>query len=92
MTDDEPYYEKPEVIRQHILKGAQEEDPDALSSGKVQKFLIEKKQFLKPSLTPKTGDVLVVAGMGHLTTRNVSGEEIPWSDTEVIQKALLART
>lgn len=92
VTDDEPYYEKPEVIRQHILKGAQEEDPDALSSGKVQEIPDREKAIFEAIAHAKTGDVLVVAGMGHLTTRNVSGEEIPWSDTEVIQKALLART
>ena len=82
VTDDEPYVpEKPEVIRQHILKKSTRRSWRSFFRKSSKKFLIEKKQFLKPSLTPKQEmfSLLLVWG----TTTHVCQEK---NSMEVILK------
>lgn len=90
VTDDEPYFENPEVIRKHILEGAYEESVKAISSGKVREIPDRKKAIFQAISEARSGDVVVVAGMGHLRSRNIAGKEISWSDEKIIREAIPA--
>jgi UDP-N-acetylmuramoyl-L-alanyl-D-glutamate--2,6-diaminopimelate ligase len=36
----------------------------------------------------KKGDTVLLAGIGHQTTRNMGGKEIAWNEIEIAQKLL----
>ena len=88
VTDDEPYFEDPAQIRSQILAGIFSVLPEEEQDETIFE-ISDRKVALEMALQKAhTGDVVVVSGMGHLTTRNIQGEEIPWSDKKVLQKVL----
>lgn len=84
LTDDETYTENPEAIRQAVYKGI-EQAGGATKTTEVGDRLDAIKAAIADA---KAGDVIVLAGMGHLPTRNMGGKEIPWNETEIVQKLL----
>ena len=88
VTDDEPYFENPQKIRREILIGAQKNLSDEDFS---EKFLeIADRRAAIETALQKAGknDVVVVNGMGHLSSRNINGKEISWSDRKIILNIL----
>jgi UDP-N-acetylmuramoyl-L-alanyl-D-glutamate--2,6-diaminopimelate ligase len=80
VTDDNPRSEDPATIRQAILSGA----PGGIEIGDRATAIYEAIAMLGE------GDALCVAGKGHETGQIVNGVVLPFSDHEVIARALAA--
>lgn len=88
VTDDEPYLEYAPNIRKHLLEGAQKELGDEAFAERVREIADRKAAIETALQLAHTGDTVIISGMGHLTSRNIGGTEIPWSDREVIENVL----
>jgi len=82
VTDEEPYTENPEIIRQMIMKGIDE--------NKVEVFELadRKKAIIKAISLAKKGDVIVITGMGDQTSMVVGDKVVDWSDRGVVREIL----
>jgi UDP-N-acetylmuramoyl-L-alanyl-D-glutamate--2,6-diaminopimelate ligase len=82
LTDDEPYSEDPKAIISEIEAG--------IKKTKFSHYEIihdRKKAFEKATKIAKSGDVVIVPGMGHESFRNVGGNKrIPWNEAELIKQ------
>ena len=78
VTDDNPRSEDPALIRGQILV----EVPDALEIGDREEAINEAVK------RAKSGDVVVIAGKGHETGQIVGDKILPFSDHEVLARAL----
>ena len=91
VTDDEPYTENPADIRAHILAGARGVTVDVQQKTAEIHEIPNREQAMEFACrNAKKGDVVLVAGMGHLSSRNIGGKEISWNDAEVLRKILLS--
>ncbi len=89
ITDDEPYHEAPETIREQILSGVYFELGAETDSHKTVSEIPDRKTAIETALQmAASGDIILVTGMGHLNTRNIGGEEVEWNDKEVIKSLL----
>lgn len=91
ITDDEPYFEDPASIRVQILLGARAAFSAELSAERILEIADRREAIIYAIKTAKKGDVVLVTGMGHLKSRNISGQEMPWSDIDIITEALAER-
>jgi UDP-N-acetylmuramoyl-L-alanyl-D-glutamate--2,6-diaminopimelate ligase len=84
LTDDETYTEDPQVIIQAVLKGIED------AGGKLKTtILADRMDAIKAALAAaKKGDTVVLAGIGHQTTRNMGGQEEPWNEIEIVKKLI----
>ncbi len=82
LTDEESYNEDPEIIRKMILKGIEQ----ARGGGKTLEIADRKEAIKKALSIAKTGDAILITGMGHEVYRIVKGERIPWNDAEVVRE------
>jgi UDP-N-acetylmuramoyl-L-alanyl-D-glutamate--2,6-diaminopimelate ligase len=82
VTDDNPRSEDPAAIRAAILAAA----PGAREIGDRAEAIRTAVRDLNP------GDVLVVAGKGHETGQIVGDRTLPFSDHEVVRKAIAERS
>lgn len=84
VTDEESYNEDPQTIREMILTGI-------TNSGGEPKTeeLPDRYEAIKKALSvAKTGDSVVITGMGHEQFRIVRGERLPWNDSRVVREIL----
>lgn len=82
LTDDETYREDPETIRQAVYKGV-----EAAGASNKCVIIADRQKALSAALeAARAGDVVLVTGLGHQTTRNMGGHDEPWNDAEVIKK------
>jgi len=79
VTDDNPRWEDPSVIRSHILEGAQNaiEIGDRLSAISYAVNNMNKD------------DILIIAGKGHETGQIIQDQIIPFNDLEIVKKILM---
>ena len=78
ITDDETYTEDPNIIREAVYAGVSSENRNKVE------VITDRKEAIKAALTQaKTGDVIVITGIGHQTARNMGGKKEKWSDIEV---------
>jgi len=87
LTDDEPYSEEPSLIRQEIKKGIfiSQEEREVSLQDKHFFEIPDRKEAIQTALQiAQSGDCIIVAGMGSLTSRNIKGQEIPWDDSQII--------
>jgi UDP-N-acetylmuramoyl-L-alanyl-D-glutamate--2,6-diaminopimelate ligase len=84
VTDDNPRSETPAAIRSAILEGAQSAGANSqlIEIGDREEAIRHGVALLGP------GDVLVVAGKGHETGQIVGDRKLPFSDHDVIARAL----
>lgn len=84
LTDDETYTEDPAAIIQAVFKGIE------AAKGQDKTTIIEDRlDAIKAAFAAaKAGDTVLLAGIGHETTRNMSGKEEPWNEIEIAQKLL----
>lgn len=90
VTDDEPYDGDPDKIRSSLIKyikNTLQENPD--HTCEYHNIADRKEAIRKAIRLAKNGDVVIVTGMGHYTSRTVNGKEVPWSDYEAVKDALL---
>ncbi len=83
LTDDETYTENAEAIRQAVYGGVKKNNRP-----KVTMFTDRAKAIESALKNAKKGDVVIISGIGHQTTRNMGGKKVAWSDIEVAKKIL----
>lgn len=85
VTNDEPYHEDPNEIIEEIVKGIKNKKENE-SFWKI----IDRREAIKKALEiAKSGDIIVVTGMGAEESMVVGDEKIPWNDRQVIEEELL---
>ncbi len=83
VTDDNPRSENAAAIRAAILAGAREVDPTKAIE------IADRENAIRSAVVGlEAGDVLVVAGKGHETGQIVGATTYPFSDQDVVAKAL----
>ncbi|MFH0969028.1 MAG: UDP-N-acetylmuramoyl-L-alanyl-D-glutamate--2,6-diaminopimelate ligase [Patescibacteria group bacterium] len=84
VTDDEPYHEDPKRIIEEISAGIK----DKIEGENFWK-IPDRREAIKKALTlARTGDFVVVTGMGSEDTRAVGDQKIPWNDKKIILEEL----
>lgn len=86
LTDDEPYFEDPQLIRNMIEEGIRRTSKKKNASY----FVIEgRRNGIEFAIKhAKTGDTVVIPGMGDFEGLTVRGKTLPWSDRRVILEIL----
>jgi UDP-N-acetylmuramoyl-L-alanyl-D-glutamate--2,6-diaminopimelate ligase len=84
LTDDETYTEDPAKIIKEVYKGIEK------AGGQAKTTIVEDRlDAIKDALAAaKAGDAVVLAGIGHETTRNMGGQEEPWNEIEIAKDLL----
>jgi len=84
LTDDETYTEDPAAIIQAVYKGIE------AAGGAAKTTIVEDRlDAIKAAFAAaKAGDTVLLAGIGHETTRNMGGKEEPWNEIEIAKKLL----
>lgn len=84
LTDDETYTENPASIREAVYEGVK-------TAGGVEKTLVfdDRGDAIRAALgEAKSGDTILITGLGHQTDRNMGGVRRPWSDEKTVQQTL----
>jgi UDP-N-acetylmuramoyl-L-alanyl-D-glutamate--2,6-diaminopimelate ligase len=84
LTDDETYKEDPATIRQAVLAGV------IKAGGKDKTTEVDKRgAAIRQAISEaKTGDAILITGLGHQKDRNMGGKLVPWGDAEIARKAI----
>lgn len=84
LTDEESYNEDPDEIRDMLMSG--------ITSGggepKTEEIPDRRDAIAKALSVARTGDSVVITGMGHEQYRIVNGKKIPWNDSAVVRELL----
>jgi UDP-N-acetylmuramoyl-L-alanyl-D-glutamate--2,6-diaminopimelate ligase len=86
VTDDEPYTESSEKIINEVAggvpRGASKQKP--MIKDKNFFTIADRREAIHKALSlAKKGDVVLLTGMGALTSRTVGTEHLPWRDQDV---------
>lgn len=87
VTDEESYNEDPKIIRDMVLEGIN----DAKASAKTTEIADRKEAIEKAMSIAKTGDIILITGMGHEKFRIVNGKRLPWNDSDVVREIAASR-
>ena len=84
LTDEESYNEDPAAIRREVFEGIE------LAKGTAKTTEVaDRREAIKKALdVAKTGDMVLVTGMGHEKFRIENGKKIPWNDADVVRELL----
>jgi UDP-N-acetylmuramoyl-L-alanyl-D-glutamate--2,6-diaminopimelate ligase len=84
VTDEESYNEDPKIIRDMVMDGVKEAGGDAKTTE-----IADRKEAIKKALDiAKTGDIILITGMGHEQFRIINGKRLPWNDGDVVREIL----
>ncbi len=84
ITDDEPYSSDPAEIRADLINSLQQADTNCEYHN-----IENRRNAIKFALSKvNRGDVVILTGMGHYTSRTVDGHEEPWSDELALTEEL----
>lgn len=83
LTDDETYTENPKKIMKAVYDGVAATDRKKVSLHEDRRDAVETA--LKMA---RKDDVVIIAGIGHQTSRNMGGKKEHWSDIEVAREIL----
>lgn len=85
VTDEENYTEEASVIRQMIIAGIQEIDPNLDKAIEIP----DRRDAITAAIAvAKPGDMVLITGLGHEQYRVVDGVKVPWRDQQIVQEAL----
>lgn len=88
LTDDETHMEDAASIRQAVYAGVEK-----AGGAKKCTVLDDRREAIKQALAEaKAGDIVLLTGLGHQKDRNMGGKLVPWSDAEVAQQLLKAKS
>ena len=91
ITDEEAYTESPRAIIDEVAvgvqRGATKDNPKVLDSNFF-KISDRKEAIAKAISLAKSGDCILVTGMGDQSYKVVGNEHIPWSDRDVIRELI----
>ena len=88
VTSDNPRHEAPQAIVDQIVSGMK----DPVGSLKVQVEVDRRLAILQTLAAAGPQDVVLLAGKGHEDYQDVAGVKHPFSDIEVAQAGLHARS
>ena len=97
LTHEDTYTEDPAGIISQLEEGLQGlDDYSNKRSAKIdRKFylkVLDRLEAIKKALfLAKTGDVVLLTGVGHQQTMNIGGKEVPWSEQRIVQQILNVR-
>ena len=84
LTDEENYTEDAAGIRAQIYEGIEAAKGDAKTTE-----IADRREAIRKALSvAKTGDTVIVAGLGHEQYRIIDGERVAWHDPTVIRELL----
>ena len=83
LTDDNPRYENPKIIRTSIRKN--------INKSKINEISSRANAIKKAIFDLKTGDILIVAGKGHEKTQEYKKIKKLFSDQEIILKNIIIK-
>ncbi|MCA9347790.1 UDP-N-acetylmuramoyl-L-alanyl-D-glutamate--2,6-diaminopimelate ligase [Candidatus Saccharibacteria bacterium] len=83
LTDDETYTEDASSIQSQVLSGA-----STKNKHKIIQFDDRQDAIASAISSARAGDIIVISGIGHQTTRNMGGKKIKWSDLEITKQLL----
>ena len=84
LTDEESYNEDPQAIRDQVRDGIE----TAGATAKLTELADRREAIEKALSIAKTGDTILITGMGHEQFRIVNGEKLPWNDAAVVRELL----
>jgi UDP-N-acetylmuramoyl-L-alanyl-D-glutamate--2,6-diaminopimelate ligase len=84
LTDEESYNEDPQAIRDQVRDGIE----TAGATAKLTEIADRREAIEKALSIAKTGDTILITGMGHEQFRIVNGEKLPWNDAAVVRELL----
>lgn len=85
ITDDETYNENGDDIRKELREAIFEnQEINHRESDTFFEIADRKIAIEQAIMMAKTGDSIIISGMGSLESRNMQGKEIPWSDQQII--------
>ena len=84
LTDEESYSEDPGQIRTEVRKGIE----DAKKTSKLTEIADRRDAISKALSVARSGDTVLITGMGHEKFRIVNGEKLPWNDGDVVRQIL----
>lgn len=84
VTDEETYNEDGATIRAAIIDGINQ----ANGKSKTTEIADRREAMTAAFQEAKTGDTVLLTGLGHELTRNMGGTAIPWSDSDVARELL----
>lgn len=84
LTDDETYTEDPQAIIEAVHAGI-----EAAGGGPKTTVVPDRGEAIKAAVAAaKKGDTVLLTGMGHQTTRNMGGKEMPWNEIDIAKELL----
>jgi UDP-N-acetylmuramoyl-L-alanyl-D-glutamate--2,6-diaminopimelate ligase len=86
ITDDNPRSEPPAAIRAAMLAGAR--GVPAGQRAEIQEIGDRAQAIATAVRTARPGDTVLVAGKGHETGQEISGQVLPFDDRDVLRQAL----
>lgn len=88
ITMDDPYDDDPSEIAAHIAEGARAAGALEGPSFKVD---LDRRSALRTVLgRASAGDVILLAGHGHLDKLVIGPRKLPWNDADVVAEELRA--
>lgn len=84
LTDEESYNEDPQSIRDMIRKGIDGEG----GTPKAEEIADRREAIEKALSIARSGDVVLITGMGHEQYRIVKGERLKWNDGDVVREII----
>ncbi len=82
LTDEESYNEDPQTIRDMIREGI----VGAGGEPKLEEIADRREAIDKAMKIARSGDMVLITGMGHEQYRIVGGEKLPWNDGDVVRE------
>jgi UDP-N-acetylmuramyl-tripeptide synthetase len=84
LTDDETYTEDGDSIRKSVYSGVAKTNKSKVT------VISDRGEAIKTALSnAKSGDTVIITGIGHQTTRNMGGKKQKWSDIETVKTILV---
>jgi len=84
LTDDETYTENGDKIRATVLKGIEEQN-----AKREVKVIADRQDAIRQAfMDSNSGDVVILAGIGHEDYRNMGGKKMPWNEVEISNSIL----
>lgn len=84
LTDDETYNEKSQDIIDAVYEGIEKS-----KATKKTRVIPDREEAIRQAIKDaKTGDTLLITGLGHQTSRNIGGKLVPWKDSDIAKKYL----
>jgi UDP-N-acetylmuramoyl-L-alanyl-D-glutamate--2,6-diaminopimelate ligase len=90
LTHEDTYKEKPQKIIKMIEPGVKDGGKEL---GKTYWKVDDRRQAVAKAVSlAKKNDTVLLTGVGHQTTLNLGGQEVPWSDQKEVIKAIRKAT